>query len=97
MFAGGRVVKDVLTIIPPTAALCHSGEGRRFSFCWGVSDRSLVVGVPGRVRPLTLEQEQRLQDPTAIYVENARRFRAAGLSLTLPENGGQDFRPKFGN
>ena len=55
------------------------------------------VGVPGRVRELTPEQEQRLQDPTAIYVENARRFRAAGLSLTLPEKGGQDFRPKFGN
>lgn len=47
----------------------------------------MVVGVPGRVRPLTPEQEQRLQDPTAIYVENARRFCAAGLGLPIPESG----------
>ena len=31
MIAGGRFIKDVATIIPPTAALCHSWERRRFS------------------------------------------------------------------
>ena len=52
-----------------------------------IPDHSLVIGVPGRVRELTAEQEQRLQDPTSIYVDNARRFRAAGLGLELPETG----------
>lgn len=52
-----------------------------------IPDRSLVIGVPGRIRELTPEQEQRLHDPTAIYVANARRFRAAGLGLALPESG----------
>ena len=71
--------------LPPRYAIV--GDSGVFRVCWGVSDRSLVVGGPGRVRPLTLEQEQRLQDPTAIYVENARRFRAAGLGLPIPESG----------
>ncbi|MCH8244129.1 MAG: hypothetical protein IH897_16185 [Planctomycetes bacterium] len=40
-----------------------------------IPDESLVIGVPGRVSPLTEEHRERLKDPTGIYVRNARRFR----------------------
>lgn len=92
---GGKVGNNVLIGI--NAALledsqvgnyCLIGAGAVVLAGAVIPDRSLVVGVPGRVRELTPEQEQRLQDPTAIYVENARRFRAAGLDLALPESGG---------
>lgn len=92
---GGKVGNNVLIGI--NAALledsqvgnyCLIGAGAVVLAGAVIPDRSLVVGVPGRVRELTPEQEQRLQDPTAIYVANARRFRAAGLGLALPESGG---------
>lgn len=91
---GGKVGNNVLIGI--NAALledsqvgnyCLIGAGAVVLAGAVIPDRSLVVGVPGRVRELTPEQEQRLQDPTAIYVANARRFRAAGLGLALPESG----------
>ena len=92
---GGKVGNNVLIGI--NAALledsqvgnyCLIGAGAVVLAGAVIPDRSLVIGVPGRVRELTPEQEQRLQDPTAIYVANARRFRAAGLGLALPESGG---------
>lgn len=92
---GGKVGNNVLIGI--NAALledsqvgnyCLIGAGAVVLAGAVIPDRSLVVGVPGRVRELNPEQEQRLQDPTAIYVANARRFRAAGLGLALPESGG---------
>ena len=92
---GGQVGNNVLIGI--NAALledsqvgnyCLIGAGAVVLAGAMIPDRSLVVGVPGRVRELTPEQERRLQDPTAIYVANARRFRAAGLGLALPESGG---------
>ena len=91
---GGKVGNNVLIGI--NAALledsqvgnyCLIGAGAVVRAGMVIPDRSLVVGVPGRVRPLTPEQEQRLQDPTAIYVANARRLRAAGLRLPIPESG----------
>ena len=90
---GGKVGNNVLIGI--NAALledsqvgnyCLIGAGAVVRAGMVIPDRSLVVGVPGRVRPLTPEQEQRLQDPTAIYVANARRLRAAGLRLPIPES-----------
>lgn len=92
---GGKVGNNVLIGI--NAALledsqvgnyCLIGAGAVVLAGAVIPDRSLVIGVPGRVRELTPEQEQRLQDPTAIYVANARRFRAAGLGLALPESRG---------
>ncbi len=50
-----------------------------------IPDNSLVVGVPGRVRELTDEHRKRLQDPTANYVRNARRYIDAGLGLQVPK------------
>ncbi len=49
-----------------------------------IPDNSLVLGVPGRVRPLTEENMERLKDPTAVYVENARAYIEAGLGLQIP-------------
>ncbi len=52
-----------------------------------IPDESLVLGVPGRVFPLTEEHRERLADPTGIYVRNARRFIDAGLGLQVPRDG----------
>ena len=52
-----------------------------------IPDQSLVIGVPGRVHPLTAEHRERLEDPTGIYVRNARRFIDAGLGLQIPRDG----------
>ena len=49
-----------------------------------IPDRSLVVGVPGQVKPLTEGQAKRLENLTAGYVLNGRRFIAAGLGLQIP-------------
>ena len=49
-----------------------------------IPDHSLVVGVPGRVRELTPEHRERLKDPTANYVRNAKRFINAGLGQQIP-------------
>ena len=58
-----------------------------------VPPHSLVIGVPGQIRPLSPAQEARLQDPTANYVRNAKRFIANGLGLQIPDpsqnDGGQ--------
>jgi carbonic anhydrase/acetyltransferase-like protein (isoleucine patch superfamily) len=50
-----------------------------------VPDHSLIIGVPGKVRPLTEAQAQRLKDPTASYVRNARRYIDAGLGQQIPK------------
>lgn len=50
-----------------------------------IPDESLVVGVPGRIRPLPEQHRKRLENPTARYQENGRRFIAAGLGLQIPE------------
>ncbi len=51
-----------------------------------IPDRSLVVGVPGRVMPLKEEHEKRLQDPTVNYRRNSRRFIDNGLGLQIPKS-----------
>ena len=52
-----------------------------------IPDNSLVLGVPGKVRPLTAEHRERLEDPTGIYVENMKRYIKAGLGLQIPTDG----------
>ena len=49
-----------------------------------IPDESLVIGVPGRIRELPPQHRQRLENPTARYQENAKRFIAAGLGLQVP-------------
>ena len=53
-----------------------------------IPDESLVVGVPGRIRELPAVHRQRLENPTARYQENARRFIANGLGLPIPPADG---------
>ena len=50
-----------------------------------VPEKSLVIGVPGQIRPLSEKQAERLQNPTARYVQNGKRFSAQGLGLDLSE------------
>ena len=53
-----------------------------------IPDESLVIGVPGRIRELSPQHRQRLENPTASYQENAKRFIAAGLGLQIPATEG---------
>ena len=45
-----------------------------------IPDQSLVIGVPGQVRPLSPENRKRLETPTANYMRNAEVHKRAGLS-----------------
>ena len=49
-----------------------------------IPDESLVIGVPGQVRPLSEANRRRLEDPTAGYVRNGRAHKQAGLGLEIP-------------
>ena len=49
-----------------------------------IPDNSLVIGVPAQVKPLTEQQAKRLEDPTANYRGNSRRYIEAGLGLQIP-------------
>lgn len=49
-----------------------------------IPDHSLVIGVPAQVSPLTEQQAKRLDDPTAAYKLNSRRYIEAGLGLQIP-------------
>ena len=49
-----------------------------------IPDHSLVIGVPAQVKPLTEQQAKRLEDPTANYKGNSRRYIDAGLGLQIP-------------
>jgi len=88
---GGKVGSNVL--IGVNAAVledahignyCLVGAGAVVLSGARIPDHSLVIGVPARVLALTEEQEQRLRDPTANYVRNARRYIDAGLGLQIP-------------
>ena len=55
---------------------CLIGAGALVSEGKKIPDRSLVLGVPGKViRSLTDEEVQGLRDIAHHYVENARRYR----------------------
>ena len=89
---GGRVGNNVLiginAVLLEDARVgnyCIIGAGAVVRGGAQVPDYSLVVGVPGQVKPLTDEQANRLKDPTANYRLNARRFIDAGLGLEIPE------------
>ena len=60
------------------------GAGRVVRANTTVPDESLVIGVPGTVRPLSAGNRKRLEAPTANYIRNAQRYRAAGLGLEIP-------------
>ena len=86
---GGKVGSNVLVGV--NAVLLEDADVRDYVFIGAgaivrghVPSHSLVIGVPGQIRPLSPAQEARLQDPTANYVRNAKRFIDNGLGLQIP-------------
>lgn len=51
-----------------------------------IPDGSLVVGVPGQVRPLKDEHRQRIERAAAHYVANAQVYKLAGLGSQAPRD-----------
>ena len=86
---GGKVGNNVL--IGVNAVLLEDADVGNHVFIGAgaivrgkVPDNSLVIGVPGQIRPLSESQAARLQDPTANYVRNAKRFIEQGLGMQIP-------------
>jgi carbonic anhydrase/acetyltransferase-like protein (isoleucine patch superfamily) len=86
---GGKVGSNVL--IGVNAVLLEDTDVGNYVFIGAgaivrgkVPDNSLVIGVPGKIRPLSESQAARLKDPTANYVRNAKRFIEQGLGLQIP-------------
>ena len=50
-----------------------------------VPSESVVIGVPGRARPLKEEYRKRIESGVTQYRENARRFKSAGLGTDPPQ------------
>lgn len=85
---GGKVGNNVL--IGVNAVVLEDGDVGDHVFIGAgaivrgkIPANSLVIGVPGQIRPLSEKQAERLKDPTARYVKNGKRFNEQGL--------GQDF------
>ncbi|HAA96060.1 MAG TPA: gamma carbonic anhydrase family protein [Dehalococcoidia bacterium] len=85
---GGKVGDNVL--IGVNAVVLEDGDVGDHVFIGAgaivrgrVEPNSLVIGVPGKARPLSEAQAERLKNPTARYVQNGKRFIDQGL--------GQDF------
>ena len=87
---GGKVGSNVL--IGVNAVLLEDTDVGDYVFIGAgaivrgpVPEKSLVIGVPGQIRPLSEKQAERLQNPTARYIQNGKRFSAQGLGLDLSE------------
>lgn len=83
---GGKVGSNVLigvnaVLLEDTDVEDHVFIGAGAIVRGKVPSHSLVIGVPGQIRPLSEKQAERLQNPTARYVENGKRFSAQGLGL----------------
>lgn len=84
---GSNVLVGVNAVVLEEAEIgdyCLIGAGTIVRAKFIVPDQSLVIGVPGQVRPLSPENLKRLQDPTANYIRNAQAHRHAGLGLEIP-------------
>ncbi len=44
-----------------------------------IPDKSLVIGIPGKVRPMSPENLKRLENPTINYLLNAQAYKQEGL------------------
>ena len=83
---GGKVGSNVLigvnaVLLEDTDVEDHVFIGAGAIVRGKVPANSLVIGVPGQIRPLSEKQAERLQNPTARYVENGKRFASQGLGL----------------
>ena len=84
---GDNVLVGVNAVVLEQAEVgsyCLIGAGAVVMARASIPNESLVVGVPGRVKPLSPESRKRLQDPTANYIVNAQAYKQAGLGLQIP-------------
>ena len=79
---GNNVLLGINTVILEDAEVgdyCLVGasalvlEGER------IPDKSLVIGIPGKVRPMSPENLKRLENPTANYLVNTQAYKQEGL------------------
>ena len=84
---GNNVLIGVNAVILEGAEIgdyCLIGAGAVVRAGATIPDHSLVIGVPGQVRPLSQENLKRLEAPTASYISNARAHKRAGYGLEIP-------------
>ena len=84
---GNNVLLGVNAVILESAEVgdyCLIGAGAVVLSNARIPAESLVIGVPGQVRPLSSENRKRLEAPTANYVRNAQAHKQAGLGLEIP-------------
>ena len=85
---GSNVLLGVNCVILESVEIgsyCLVGAGSVVRANATIPDESLVIGVPGTVRPLSADNRKRLEAPTANYIRNAQRYKAAGLGLDVPQ------------
>ena len=84
---GNHVLIGINAIILEEAEIgdyCLIGAGALVRAGARIPDHSLVIGVPGEVRPLSEGNLRRLEAPTDSYVRNAQAHKLAGLGLEIP-------------
>lgn len=84
---GDNVLIGVNSVVLEQAVVgsyCLIGAGAIVLAGANIPDESLVVGVPGKVKPLSPESRNRLQAPSANYVVNAQAYKQEGLGLEIP-------------
>jgi carbonic anhydrase/acetyltransferase-like protein (isoleucine patch superfamily) len=80
---GNNVLIGVNAVLLENAEIgdnCVIGAGAVVLADTIVPPNSVVVGVPGKIHPLKPELKKRINSAAEHYRENARRFKAAGLS-----------------
>ena len=84
---GSNVLLGVNAVVLEEAEIgsyCLLGAGTVVLGGAKVPDNSLVLGVPGLVRPMPVELRYRVEDPTEVYMANAEAYKQAGLGISLP-------------
>ena len=78
---GNNVMVGINAVLLENAEIgdnCVIGAGSVVLADTVVPEGSVVMGVPGKVRPLKPELKQRIAEGVAHYRDNARRFKALG-------------------
>ena len=84
---GNNVLIGINAVILEEAEIgnfCFIGAGAVVRAKSVIPDESLVIGVPGQVRPLSPENRRRLDAPTKNYIRNAQAHKSEGHGLEIP-------------
>ena len=84
---GNNVLVGMNSVILEDAEIgdyCLIGAGAVVRGNARIPDQSLVIGVPGQVRPLSAQNRKRLETPTASYLINAQAHKRAGYGTEIP-------------